>query len=144
MATTVTFRGVAYSLPSPGDSNDWGAALSAFLEAIAASQPALAVVATGVAGGVAVSGVSPTTGNGVQGQSTGSGFGVRGVSATGYGVIAQSDTESPAIAAFRIVPQDTQPTGPNSVGDLYMTSAGVLKACTVAGTPGTWVSVGDQ
>lgn len=54
------------------------------------------------------------------------------------------DTTSPAKAAFQLVPQDTQPSGPNAVGDLYMTAAGVLKVCTAAGSPGTWVSVGAQ
>lgn len=54
------------------------------------------------------------------------------------------DTTSPAKAAFQLVPQDTQPTGPNAVGDMYVTTAGVLKICTVAGSPGTWVSVGAQ
>jgi hypothetical protein len=36
------------------------------------------------------------------------------------------------------------PTGPNAVGDLYVATGGVLKVCTVAGSPGTWVSVGTQ
>lgn len=30
------------------------------------------------------------------------------------------------------------------VGDMYMTTAGVLKVCTTAGTPGTWTSAGAQ
>jgi hypothetical protein len=54
------------------------------------------------------------------------------------------DTTSPARAAFKLVPQDAEPTGANTVGDMYVTTAGVLKICTVAGTPGTWVSVGAQ
>jgi protein-S-isoprenylcysteine O-methyltransferase Ste14 len=44
------------------------------------------------------------------------------------------------LAAFAI----QHSTGPNAVGDIYVTTAGVLKICTVAGTPGTWVSVGAQ
>lgn len=36
------------------------------------------------------------------------------------------------------------PAGPNKVGEVYMATGGVLKACTVAGSPGTWVSVGAQ
>ncbi len=35
-----------------------------------------------------------------------------------------------------------EPTGPNVVGDLYVSAAGVLYSCTVAGTPGTWAAVG--
>jgi hypothetical protein len=36
------------------------------------------------------------------------------------------------------------PAGPNSVGEVYVATGGVLKICTVAGSPGTWVSVGAQ
>ena len=35
------------------------------------------------------------------------------------------------------------PAGPNEVGDLAVV-AGVVKVCTVAGTPGTWTTVGAQ
>lgn len=59
-------------------------------------------------------------------------------------VYVSGDGTSPAKAAFRIGPQDAEPTGANVVGDMYVTTAGVLKICTVAGTPGTWVSVGAQ
>ena len=54
------------------------------------------------------------------------------------------DTTSPARAALSFTPQDAEPTGPNDVGDMYVTTAGVLKICTAAGSPGTWVSVGAQ
>ena len=70
--------------------------------------------------------------------------GVHGYSPVGYGMIAEGDASSPALGAFRMVPQDTEPSGPNQVGDMYMTTAGVVKVCTVAGSPGTWVSVGAQ
>lgn len=36
------------------------------------------------------------------------------------------------------------PAGPNVVGEVYVATGGVLKICTVAGSPGTWVSVGAQ
>ena len=36
------------------------------------------------------------------------------------------------------------PAGPNAVGEMYVATGGVLKICTVAGSPGTWVSVGAQ
>lgn len=36
------------------------------------------------------------------------------------------------------------PTGPNAVGEVYVATGGVVKVCTVAGSPGTWVSVGAQ
>ena len=63
---------------------------------------------------------------------------------TGYAAYLKADTTSPVHAVLHLEPQDTQPSGPNVVGDVYVTTAGVLKICTVAGTPGTWVSVGSQ
>jgi hypothetical protein len=85
-----------------------------------------------------------TNGGGVYGEGAGTGIGVYGFGVNGYGVKAQSDTSSPVCAAFRIVPQDAAPTGPNLVGDIYVTTGGVLKICTSAGTPGTWTTVGTQ
>lgn len=97
------------------------------------------------AGGTAISGdASAGAGTGVVGY-TDTGKGVYGWAlGAGYGVVAESDTTSPGRSAFRIVPQNAEPNGSNSIGDIYVTSAGVLKICTVAGTPGTWVSVGTQ
>lgn len=71
--------------------------------------------------------------------------GVRGYGdVSAYGVIAESDDSSPKHAALRIVPQNAAPTGPNAVGDVYVTTAGKLYICTSAGTPGTWTLVGSQ
>lgn len=97
MSVTVTFRGTSYTIPSPGDANDWGAALNTFLSAVAAASAA----------------------------------------------VKQTLTGSADVAPLRLTPS-AQPTGPNVIGDLYMTTAGVVKVCTVAGTPGTFVSVGTQ
>jgi hypothetical protein len=69
---------------------------------------------------------------------------ITATAAANYGLVVQGDTTSPAKAAFRIVPQDAQPSGPNAVGDLYVSTAGKLNICTVAGSPGTWVVVGTQ
>ena len=63
---------------------------------------------------------------------------------SGYGVVVRDDDDPSAKAALRIVPQATEPIGPNLVGDIYVTKRGVLKICTVAGTPGTWASVGHD
>lgn len=49
-----------------------------------------------------------------------------------------------AARAPMLLTPGAQPTGPNVVGDLYTTTAGVLKICTAAGSPGTFVSVGSQ
>lgn len=60
-------------------------------------------------------------------------------------VIATGDTTSPVKAAFRVTPQDAQPSGAAVVGDMYVTTAGVLRICVTAGTPcGLWVNVGSQ
>lgn len=61
-----------------------------------------------------------------------------------YALTVTGKTSAPIKAGLRLVPQSAQPTGPNQIGDIYVTTAGVLKICTVAGTPGTWVSVGAQ
>lgn len=96
-------------------------------------------------GGAGVYGISGT-GTGVYGVCAGANntdVGVYGSSTKGYGVVAASDTTSPVTAAFRIVPQNAQPTT-GQQGDLYVTTAGKLVICTVAGTPGTWATVGTQ
>jgi hypothetical protein len=97
--------------------------------------------ATNVKTGTALVGVS-NSGTAVSGVSIDS-FGVSGTSTNSYGVVAHSDTSSPARAALRIIPQDTQPTT-GQIGDIYVTTAGVLRICTVTGTPGTWATVGTQ
>lgn len=52
----------------------------------------------------------------------GTGSGVNGIGgATGHGVVAQADTSSPARSAFRMVPQDANPTVPQE-GDVYANS----------------------
>lgn len=47
---------------------------------------------------------------------------------------------------LRIMPRGTAvpTTGQHEVGELYVTTAGKLYICTVAGTPGTWTVVGTQ
>ena len=85
-----------------------------------------------------------TNGGGIYVDGRGTGVAITAVARGGHGASIESDTTSPVKAALHIEPQDAEPTGPNAVGNLYVTTAGVLKICTVAGTPGTWVSVGAQ
>jgi hypothetical protein len=40
--------------------------------------------------------------------------------------------------------QAAPPAGPNGVGEVYVATGGVLRICTVAGSPGTFVNVGTQ
>lgn len=65
----------------------------------------LAVTATSHA----ITGTS-SVGNGVTGNSTGTAAAVKSLATNGYGVIAESDTTSPARAALRLVPQDSNPS----------------------------------
>lgn len=169
MSISVTFNGTVYSIPSPGEA-EWGTTLNLFLQALATaigpgggtivstSTTGLKATGSGTAdglwglgGGTSGTGVfgqgGATNGNGVQGTGTGSGTGVAANGgATGYGAVITADTTSPVKAALRVVPQDAAPSGASLVGDMYVTTAGVLKICTVAGTGGgaTWVSVGAQ
>ena len=106
----------------------------------------------GNAGGVL--GTASGAGDGVRGTASG-GCGVRGISgvsgnsggifsntAGGFALVLQQSGGA-VQAPFRM-PITAQPSGPNTEGDLYMATGGVLKVCTVAGSPGTWVSVGTQ
>ena len=63
--------------------------------------------------------------------------------ATAFSGVTLTATGTSALAPLLITP-GAQPSGPNVVGQVYMTTAGVMKVCTVAGSPGTWVSVGSQ
>lgn len=65
-----------------------------------------------------------TNGNGLIGTGTGTGFGLEGVGVDGYGVVAQSDTTTPAKAALRVVPQDTDPGTSPASGDAYVNTVG--------------------
>lgn len=74
--------------------------------------------------------------------------------AKGYAVEAagtEVDPRDNEAAAFnlskgtlRLPAKASAPAGPNTVGEVYVATGGVLKICTVAGSPGTWVSVGAQ
>lgn len=96
-------------------------------------------------GGFGVEGKGGQNAAGVKGVSgLLSGAGVHGAGIAEVGVLAEGVTSGPTRGAARFNPQNAQPSGPNVVGDMYVTTAGVLKICTVAGSPGTWVSVGAQ
>lgn len=59
---------------------------------------------------------------------------------SGRRTTVSGDATSPVRGAFRIVPQDAEPTGPCEAGEFYVTTAGVLKIYTGS----AWVSVGAQ
>jgi hypothetical protein len=106
------------------------------------SGTALTANAQGNGGGI-VGNAGGGTGYGVQGTSTSgsSGIGVHAVNTSGgYAFAIQTDATSPVRGALNISTQDTAPTT-CIIGDLYMTSAGKLRACTATNA---WTTVGDQ
>ncbi len=80
----------------------------------------------------------------VSASAAGIALGVNIDRAGGRGMVINIGTG--ALAPLFIATQASVPSGDSLVGDLYVTTAGVLKICTVAGTGGgaTWVSVGAQ
>lgn len=68
-----------------------------------------------------------TNGTGLKGTGNGTGAGSHGVGVNGYGVIAESDTTSPAKSALRTVPQDTLPSVAPAAGDCCPLSPGKLQ-----------------
>lgn len=113
------------------------------------SSAAILVNSTGGSGAGVQVNKSVGAGAAVVGSVTGSATGSAGVfsqgaNATQACVLIAGRLTAPVRAALSLSPQSAQPTGASEVGDMYVTTAGVLKICTVAGTPGTWVSVGAQ
>ncbi len=47
MSVTVTLNGTPYTIPSPGDANDWGAALNAYLVALSTAATTMTMGAVG-------------------------------------------------------------------------------------------------
>lgn len=101
----------------------------------------------GYAHGVRGIGGGASTSYAVWAQAGNGGVGLRAEStgsAGGYAGYFVGDTTSPVRALLHLEPQDAEPTGAHLVGDVYVTTAGVLRICTAAGTPGTWANVGSQ
>lgn len=114
-----------------------------------------ASTSAGGAGGAGHSGVGGVGGDGVATGGTG-GAGLSGKGGAGsdggatdgpggYGVVAEAGgvgTGALFQGPLRLVPQSGAP-GVAAVGDLYVTTAGVLKVCTNAAGP-VWTTVGTQ
>lgn len=95
--------------------------------------------------GVIGQGISSVSSAGVKGVGSGNGIGVwADNTGTGYALYVSDDTTSAAMPAIHVDPQDAQPTGAQVVGDMWVTTAGVLKIETVAGTPGTASTVANM
>ena len=89
--------------------------------------------------GVAASGSTSSGVLGTAGSSTDSTAGVLGDGSAvdGYGVIAKGDTTTPARAAFRLVPQDSNPSNPQNGDIIYNGTANTFRG--YAG--GVWVDL---
>lgn len=61
----------------------------------------------------------------------------------GDGIALNIDSASTVTAPIRVTSLVSDPTGAHIIGDIAVVG-GVLKICTVAGTPGTWTVVGTQ
>lgn len=79
------------------------------------------VVTASTTNAAAVTGTGNGTGAGVVGTGGATGVGGSFTAAANYGLVVQGDTTSPAKAAMRFVPQDTDPSSP-SEGDVYYNS----------------------
>lgn len=104
-----------------------------------------AVGGTGGGHGIRAVGGS-TTGHGVYAEAKATGaavFATPNLGLPGAGPLLYLNTHSAPNTAPMRIGVSAQPAS-GVVGDIYVTVAGVLKICTVAGTPGTWVSVGTQ
>ena len=74
-------------------------------------------------------------GNGVYGVGTGVYAGVWAEqTGNGRALVVSGDTTSPQKAQMYMIPTDSDPSGANLVGDLYMYTTGVLRSCVTAGT----------
>lgn len=90
--------------------------------------------------GIAVNGKSST---GFGGQfSSGSGGGLFAFSTSGIALTLSQNTTRATISVGSVL--SANPTGPNAVGDMFVFTGGILRICTAAGSPGTWVDVGTQ
>lgn len=69
----------------------------------------------------------PTNGKGVYGEGTGTGTGVHGKSTNGHGLVAESDTTTPAKSALLITPQDAEPSSPEQGDVLAHATTGGLR-----------------
>lgn len=135
---------LANSMTQPGGRDTGG---NSPLVATATQTGGPALVATG----------GPVSGPAIVANGTGTGSGVnatggatgKAIAATGGATSGEAVVLTAGIATqcpLRIVPQ-ADPTGgtiTHAVGHLYVTAAGVLMICTVAGAPGTFVAVGSQ
>lgn len=96
--------------------------------------------AFGVKGIVAAGATSAA--RGVQGLGASDGAGVEGKATDGYGVIAQSDTTTPTRAAFRLVPQDTDPSSASDGDVIYHSVDDTMKLRAASVWRNVWQSQG--
>jgi hypothetical protein len=116
----------------------------------------VAITATGNGTGNAITAIGGSSnGDAIAATGTGTGAGIRGTGgASGSGVVATAGATTgiglvlqvgnTVLPPFRFG-TSIAPTGAAIIGDMYMTTAGVLKVCVTAGTPcAAWTTVGVQ
>ncbi len=106
----------------------------------AAGADLIAMDVTGKGNGRAATFTGGTTGGGLQAVGNSDQPGVHAVqTASGYPLLCSGDTTSPVRGAIRLVPQNADPSTPDT-GAMYVTTAGVLKIYNGS----AWVVVGTQ
>lgn len=149
-ATDVTINLTNAAVAGPGLSTDnaiarWDGTSGALLQNSGPTIDDNGALTVAASSGNAVTITTPTNGIGLLANASSAGSTSAALSNTaGRALTVTGDTSSPALAALRVTPQDAQPTGTNLIGDLYVSTAGVLWVCTAAGSPGTWQQVGAQ
>lgn len=109
-------------------------------QSAAAGDDLIAMDVTGKGTGRAATFTGGTTGGGILAQGNSDQPAVNAVqTASGYPVRCAGDTTSPVRGAILLVPQNADPSTPDT-GALYVTSAGVLKIYNGS----AWVVVGTQ
>lgn len=150
-ATDVTINLTNAAVAGPGVSTDnaiarWDGTSGALLQnsTVTVTDTGGIVAAPTSGDGATVSAPSAGTGSGLLAQAAAlANVGATIQNTAGRALVVTGDTTSPTLAAMKLTPQDAQPTGASQVGDLYMSTAGILWVCTTAGTPGTWTKVGS-
>jgi len=105
------------------------------------------ISSTAYGNGAAVYAESSTgSGYAVKALAQETGIAIKATATDGYALYVDGDTTSPIKPLLHLTPQNSYPSGAVVVGDIYVTTAGVLKICTVAGTGAgaTWTTVGVQ
>ena len=150
-AITATGNGTGYGISATGGTTGSGGYFSGGATSgrgitVVGTGDKTAVYATGGLGGtggygvLGIGGVAASGGK-FTGGATGAGIDATSGATSGPG--CSCSTGNVVTGPFHMNTMAADPTT-CVIGDYYTTTAGVLKSCTVAGSPGTWTTVGVQ